>query len=87
MAKDMYFAAIKYVQNHTSDRSALMKEVLDVVLDEFSEYDLYYRGGKHMQGLIWTTKPLASYTRDPRLLEREITGLVSKLERAASSYL
>lgn len=79
IANSMYFSAIKFVQNHSKADDDLVEQAVDLALDEFSEYDLYYRGGKHVKGLIWTKKPLDSYGRDPRLLERKLADLVSKI--------
>jgi len=81
IAYDLYLAAVRYVQTHvlSKARDDLLEQAIDLVLEEFSEYDLYYRSGKHIQGLLWTKKPLTSYARDPRLLESKLSSLVRRI--------
>lgn len=56
-----------------------LQQAINIIIDEFSEYDLYYGDIKNHKGMLFTDKKLSKFRRSPKTLAKRIKKILLNL--------
>ena len=82
VANNLFMFCVRITRNDFQVEGTIegvLEQTIEIILNEFSEYDLYYGKVENYQGILFTGNNLKSFSRNPQVLNKKINRLIPQL--------